>query len=55
MTIQQQYEKLKKRIDNAAEWLDAPERTEQEIEKWLPRFNGLLAELIELEKKGGKA
>lgn len=38
MVTQQQYDKLKERVENAIIWLDSPERTHEEVEKWLSYY-----------------
>lgn len=42
------YNDLTKRWLNACKWIEAPERTGEEIEKWLPEYNAILKELSEL-------
>lgn len=49
--IQQQYEELSNRVHKAIEWLDSPGRTEEEIDKWLPRYEALFDEWKALEKR----
>ena len=52
------YNELTKRWLNACKWIESPERTEEEVDKWLPEFQKILRELsdlfLELKQNGIK-
>ena len=49
----QQCEILKQKVHKAIEYLDAPERTNAEIDKWLPKYIALFDEWKALERMIG--
>ena len=51
--LNKQYEKMKERVHKAIEYLDAPERTNAEIDKWLPKYIALFDEWKALERMIG--
>lgn len=48
-----EYNRLLEREKNAEAWLDSPERTDAEVEKWLPLFNEIVTELNRIINKIG--
>ena len=55
ITTQQQYENLKQRVANAIIWLDSPERTNEDIDKFLPYYVQQFNELNRLGRRLGIA
>ena len=55
ITTQQQYNNLKQRVENAIVWLDSPERTNEDIEKFLPYYVQPFNELNRLGRRLGIA
>jgi|GEM_PF-2767668 hypothetical protein len=51
MTLQQQYDELYQRVHKAIDWLDLPERTREEIEKWLPEYQKLYVRMMKAESE----
>jgi len=51
MTLQQQYDSLYQHVHKAIDWLCSSERTLEEIEKWLPKYQALYAQMIKVEKE----
>ena len=48
-TLQQQYDELLLRINNAMEWIDSPERTLVQVERWMPEYEKLFWQMKRLE------
>ena len=48
-TAQQQYDEMYIRVHKAIEWLDHPSRTNKEVEKWLPIYEGMYDEMMRLK------
>ena len=46
-----QHEELCRRVMAAMIWIDSPERTKEEIDKWLPSFKKMFDELTKLERE----
>jgi len=55
ITTQQQYNNLKQRVENAIVWLDSPERTNEDIDKFLPYYVQQFNELNRLGRRLGIA
>lgn len=55
VTAQQQYDNLKQRVMNAIVWLDSPERTNEEVDKFLPVYEQHFDELNRLGRRLGIA
>lgn len=55
MTIKDEYNKFLTRFRRASKWLDDPARTPEEIEKWMPEFQGIIKHLGELLVKMQKS
>ena len=55
ITTQQQYNNLKQRVANAIVWLDSPERTNEDIDKFLPYYVQQFNELNRLGRRLGIA
>jgi len=55
VTTQQQYDNLKQRVANAIIWLDSPERTNEDIDKFLPYYVQQFNELNRLGRRLGIA
>lgn len=49
MVTQQQYDTLKERVENAIVWLDSPERTHEEVDKY---FDYYVQQFDELNRIG---
>lgn len=45
-----QHEELCRRVMAAMIWIDSPERTKEEIEKWFPSFKKMFDELTKIER-----
>jgi len=45
------YEELAIRVKNAMRWLDDPERTQDEIDKWFPNFKTMFDAITLMERE----
>lgn len=56
MGIKGEYNEYLSRYKKASRWIDDPKRTMEEIEKWLPEFERIIAHLgellLEMQKMG---
>jgi len=48
--VRDQYEKLSPRLISAMTWIDSPERTEEELKKWYPRYKIMFDIVTQLER-----
>lgn len=46
--LKKKYNKLLDREKKAEEWLDSPEQTDSQVERWMPEFRGILDGLNKL-------
>ena len=46
--FKEKYDVLITRERKAEKWLDAPERTNEQIEKWLPEFTKIIVDLSKM-------
>lgn len=51
----ERYDNLKKRVENAIVWLDSPERTNEDIDKFLPYYVQQFDELNRIGRRLGIA
>jgi hypothetical protein len=49
--MESQYEELAQRVKKGMEWIDSPERTKEERDKWFPSFKIMFDELTKLERE----
>ena len=51
VVMKPQYEELAQRVKKGMEWIDSPERTQGEIDKWFPKYKQLFDEMTGLERE----
>ena len=51
LTTQQQYDVLSARLMKGMLWIDSPDRTQEEVNKWSPEINKMFREATRLERE----
>ena len=49
-TIKQQYADLSPKLLKAMAWIDSPDRTKEEVDRWYPRYKIMFDEITKLER-----
>ena len=50
VVMRPQYEELAQRLVKGMEWIDSPDRTQEEVNKWSPEINKMFRETTRLER-----
>ena len=51
VVMKPQYEELAQRVKKGMEWIDSPERTQGEIDKWFPTFIVMFDQITLMERE----